>query len=57
MEERYKRMAALSVRNIEAFNTRIRNAKKHGENLSRTVQTGFDTTGQAIYERRKWISS
>ena len=27
MEERYKRMAALSVRNIEAFNTRVRKAQ------------------------------
>lgn len=49
MEERYKRMAALGVRNIDVFNNRVRNAKKRGERLARTVQTGFDTTGKATY--------
>jgi S-DNA-T family DNA segregation ATPase FtsK/SpoIIIE len=53
MEERYKRMAALSVRNIDVFNNRVRNAKKRGEILSRTVQTGFDTSGQARFETQK----
>jgi S-DNA-T family DNA segregation ATPase FtsK/SpoIIIE len=54
MEERYKRMSRLSVRNIEAFNSRIKVAKKKGETLARTVQTGFDAhTGQAIYEREE----
>jgi S-DNA-T family DNA segregation ATPase FtsK/SpoIIIE len=51
MEERYKRMAALSVRNIEAFNQRVRMAAERGETLARTVQTGFDrTTGEPRYE-------
>ncbi len=53
MEERYKRMAALSVRNIEVFNNRVRNAKKRGEFLSRTVQTGFDKAGEARFETQK----
>ncbi len=54
MEERYKRMAKLSVRNIDVFNNRVRNAKKHGSAMSRTVQTGYDgTTGQARYEVEK----
>ena len=54
MEERYKRMASLSVRNIEAFNARISKAQSRGEVLSRTVQTGFDSqTGQAIYEKQE----
>jgi DNA segregation ATPase FtsK/SpoIIIE, S-DNA-T family len=54
MEERYKRMSELSVRNIDAFNTRVRQAQKKGEKLSRTVQTGFDRkTGEAIYETQK----
>ena len=53
MEERYKRMAALSVRNIDVFNNRVRNAKKRGELLSRTVQTGFDKSGQAVFEKQK----
>ncbi len=53
MEERYKRMSTLSVRNIEVFNNRVRNAKKRGEMLSRTVQTGFDKQGQAVFENQK----
>jgi DNA segregation ATPase FtsK/SpoIIIE, S-DNA-T family len=52
MEERYKRMAVLGVRNIDAYNNRVREARKRGEVLQRTVQTGFDpTTGQALYEK------
>ena len=53
MEERYKRMASLSVRNIEMFNNRVRNAAKRGEMLSRTVQTGFDRSGQAVFEKQQ----
>jgi S-DNA-T family DNA segregation ATPase FtsK/SpoIIIE len=54
MEERYKRMAKLSVRSIDAFNNRVREAQKRGEVLARTVQTGFDPqTGEAIYEREE----
>jgi S-DNA-T family DNA segregation ATPase FtsK/SpoIIIE len=53
MEERYKRMASLSVRNIDVFNNRVRNAKKRGEMLARTVQTGFDGNGQAVFESQK----
>jgi S-DNA-T family DNA segregation ATPase FtsK/SpoIIIE len=55
MEERYKRMSRLGVRNIEIFNNRVRNAKKRGESLSRMVQTGYDEeTGQAIFERDRF---
>ena len=51
MEERYKQMSKLGVRNIDGFNTRLEQALKKGENLSRTVQTGYDRdTGEAIYE-------
>ncbi len=54
MEERYKRMSKLSVRSIDVFNNRVRNAKKRGEMIARTVQTGFDgRTGQAVYERQE----
>ena len=57
MEERYKRMASLSVRNIEAFNARVRKAQSRNETLSRTVQTGFDSeTGQAVYEEQEMPS-
>lgn len=54
MEERYKRMSKLSVRNIDVYNNRVRNAKKRGEMISRTVQTGFDRrTGEAVYEQEQ----
>ena len=54
MEERYKRMAALSVRNIEAFNGRVKKAQSRGEQLTRTVQTGFDeATGAAVYAEQE----
>jgi S-DNA-T family DNA segregation ATPase FtsK/SpoIIIE len=54
MEERYKRMAKLGVRNIDGYNTRLGEAKARGEELTRTVHTGFDKeTGKAIYEEEK----
>ncbi|MGO3932817.1 DNA translocase FtsK [Rhodopseudomonas pseudopalustris] len=54
MEERYKRMAKLGVRNIDGYNTRLSEAKARGEDLTRTVHTGFDKeSGKAIYEEEK----
>jgi S-DNA-T family DNA segregation ATPase FtsK/SpoIIIE len=54
MEERYKRMSKLGVRNIDGYNQRLLEAKGKGEELSRTVHTGFDKeTGKAIYEEEK----
>ncbi len=54
MEERYKRMAKLGVRNIDGYNARLIEAGKKGEELTRTVHTGFDKeTGKAIYEEEK----
>ncbi len=54
MEERYKRMSKLGVRNIEGYNARLVEAKSKGEELTRTVHTGFDKeTGKAIYEEEK----
>ncbi|MGH1419586.1 MAG: DNA translocase FtsK [Hyphomicrobiaceae bacterium] len=51
MEERYKRMSQMSVRNIEVYNNRVSNAQKRDERIARTVQTGFDPqTGQPVYE-------
>ena len=52
MEERYRKMSKVGVRNIDGFNSRVKQAQKKGENITRTVQTGFDqNTGQAIYEK------
>jgi S-DNA-T family DNA segregation ATPase FtsK/SpoIIIE len=54
MEERYKRMAKLGVRNIDGYNARLAEARSRGEELTRTVHTGFDKeTGKAIYEEEK----
>jgi DNA segregation ATPase FtsK/SpoIIIE, S-DNA-T family len=51
MEERYKKMSKVGVRNIDGFNARVAEAIAKGEPLTRTVQTGFDReTGEAIYE-------
>jgi S-DNA-T family DNA segregation ATPase FtsK/SpoIIIE len=51
MEERYKKMSKLGVRNIDGFNARVAEAKERHEVITRTVQTGFDReTGEAIYE-------
>ncbi|MEL6872572.1 MAG: DNA translocase FtsK, partial [Pseudomonadota bacterium] len=54
MEDRYKRMADLGVRNIAGYNARLEDAAASGERLSQRVQTGFDReTDQAIYEDRE----
>jgi DNA segregation ATPase FtsK/SpoIIIE, S-DNA-T family len=54
MEERYKKMSKLGVRNIDGYNARLGEAKSKGEELTRTVHTGFDKeTGKAIYEAEK----
>lgn len=54
MEERYKKMSKVGVRNIDGFNNRITDAAAKGEVITRTVQTGFDReTGEAIYEHEE----
>jgi S-DNA-T family DNA segregation ATPase FtsK/SpoIIIE len=54
MEERYRKMSKLGVRNIDGYNARVSEAKKSGEALSRTVHTGYDKeTGDAIYEKEE----
>jgi S-DNA-T family DNA segregation ATPase FtsK/SpoIIIE len=54
MEERYKKMSKLGVRNIDGYNVRVAEAKAKGETLSRTVHTGYDKeSGEAIYEKEE----
>ena len=54
MEERYKRLSKLGVRNVDGYNARLAEAKAKGETLTRTVHTGYDKeTGEAIYEREQ----
>lgn len=53
MEDRYRAMSKLGVRNIESFNERIRQTREKGEVLMHKVQTGFDPeTGKPIYEEQ-----
>ena len=55
MEERYKKMSKIGVRNIDGFNSRVEQALAKGEAISRTVQTGFDReTGEAMYETEEF---
>ena len=54
MEERYKKMSKLGVRNIDGYNARVAEANDKGEKLTRTVHTGYDReTGEAIYEKEE----
>ena len=54
MEDRYKKMSKLGVRNIDGFNARVAEAAAKGEIIHRTVQTGYDReTGEAIYEQEQ----
>jgi S-DNA-T family DNA segregation ATPase FtsK/SpoIIIE len=54
MEDRYKKMSKVGVRNIDGFNARVAEAAARDEKITRTVQTGFDRqTGEAIYEQEE----
>jgi len=54
MEDRYKKMSKVGVRNIDGFNARVAEAAAKGEIITRTVQTGFDReSGEAIYEQEE----
>ena len=53
MENRYRSMSTLGVRNIAGYNARIEEAKGKGEVLTRRVQTGFDPeTGKPVFEEQ-----
>jgi S-DNA-T family DNA segregation ATPase FtsK/SpoIIIE len=53
MEDRYRRMSRLGVRNVASYNERARAAQASGEHFERTVQTGFDDQGRPVYESEK----
>jgi S-DNA-T family DNA segregation ATPase FtsK/SpoIIIE len=50
MEERYRAMSQLGVRNIAGYNNRLTEAIKKDELLTRRVQTGFDAEGKPVHE-------
>ncbi|MCT4635750.1 MAG: DNA translocase FtsK 4TM domain-containing protein [Rickettsiales bacterium] len=52
MENRYRLMSNLNVRNIHNYNDKIKEAINNGEIIQRKVQTGFDSeTGQPKIEQ------
>ncbi len=54
MEERYRKMSKLGVRNIDGYNARAEKATKKGEVFTRQIQTGFDPeSGAPIYEEEQ----
>jgi S-DNA-T family DNA segregation ATPase FtsK/SpoIIIE len=54
MEDRYRKMSKLGVRNIAGYNQRVEQARESGEVLKRTVQTGFDPdTGKPVFEEQE----
>ena len=55
MEERYRKMSKMGVRNIDGYNSRVADALSKGEMFSRTVQTGFDDeTGEPVFETEEF---
>jgi len=55
MEDRYKKMAKLGVRNIDGYNAKLNEARGRGDVLSRTVHTGYDEeSGEALYETEEF---
>jgi DNA segregation ATPase FtsK/SpoIIIE, S-DNA-T family len=55
MEDRYRKMSKMGVRNIEGYNGRVREALAKSDMFSRTVQTGFDDdTGEPVFETEEF---
>ncbi|RJL05443.1 DNA translocase FtsK [Paracoccus siganidrum] len=55
MEDRYRKMSKMGVRNIEGYNGRVREALSKNEMFKRTVQTGFDEdTGEPVFETEEF---
>jgi DNA segregation ATPase FtsK/SpoIIIE, S-DNA-T family len=53
MENRYRAMSKIGVRNIEGYNARINESIKSGAGVKRKVQTGYDEqTGTPVYEEQ-----
>ncbi|MGE3966646.1 MAG: DNA translocase FtsK 4TM domain-containing protein [Dongiaceae bacterium] len=54
MEDRYRAMSKLGVRNIDGFNIRVVEAAERGERLTRRIQTGFDPeSGSPVFEEEE----
>ena len=56
MEERYRKMSKMGVRNIDGYNGRVKDTLDKGEMFNRTIQTGFDDqTGEPIFETEEFL--
>lgn len=54
MEDRYRKMSRLGVRNIDGYNARAAQAREKGETITVNVQTGFDRhSGEIVYEEQE----
>ncbi|WP_245506550.1 DNA translocase FtsK [Rhizobium sp. PP-F2F-G48] len=54
MEDRYRKMSRLGVRNIDGYNGRAAIARAKGETVFTTVQTGFDRgSGEPVFEEQE----
>jgi len=54
MEERYRKISDLHVRNIFGYNQKLKEIRESGEKPMRTIQVGFDAeTGKPIYESQE----
>ncbi|MDR2901812.1 MAG: DNA translocase FtsK 4TM domain-containing protein [Lactobacillales bacterium] len=54
MEDRYRAMSQLGVRNIDGYNQKLAQAARDNQILTRRVQTGFDPeTGAPVIEEQK----
>ena len=56
MEERYRKMSKMGVRNIDGYNGRVKDTLDKGEMFSKTIQTGFDDqTGEPVFETEEFV--
>lgn len=53
MEERYRKISDLHVRNIFGYNQKLKELKESGEMPTKTIQVGFDEEGRPIYEKQE----
>ena len=53
MEDRYRAMSQMGVRNIDGYNKKLGDMLAAGETPSRTVQVGFDDNGMPIMEQQQ----
>jgi S-DNA-T family DNA segregation ATPase FtsK/SpoIIIE len=54
MENRYRLMSKIGVRNVAGYNEKARDAIARNERFARTVQTGFDDAGRPVYETEEF---